>query len=78
MVFAATQSAVNVGISLDEMVGLPPDIRLYNGGTRCDLMFGPCNCGAWHHEDDTYNVDAIKRQYLYFLIVEKDNGKSRI
>jgi hypothetical protein len=21
----------------------------YNGGRACDVLDGPCSCGAWHH-----------------------------
>jgi hypothetical protein len=76
--FAVIQSAVSMGIVLDEMIGLPPEIILRNGGTRCDMMYGPCACGAWHNEADIYNVNDTKRLYLYYLIVEKDNGKSGV
>lgn len=73
------QSAANMGLVLDELFGLPPNIKLYNGGTQCDMMFGPCACGSWHNETDMYDENDIKRQYLYFLIVEKDNAsKSRV
>ena len=23
-----------------------------NGGTKCDMMEGPCSCGAWHSLED--------------------------
>lgn len=25
---------------------------LYNGGRKCDVLDGPCNCGAWHHDNE--------------------------
>lgn len=24
----------------------------YNGGTYCDVLEGPCACGAWHHRGE--------------------------
>jgi len=35
-------------------VGLPPEIVWYNGQTnsRCDMLTGPCACGAWHNWEE--------------------------
>jgi len=30
-----------------ELVGLGT-----NGGRKCDVSEGPCNCGAWHNIDE--------------------------
>jgi len=27
---------------------MPERLVLYNGGTKCDVLIGPCSCGAWH------------------------------
>lgn len=27
-------------------VRVPATVRLYNGGIRCDMLKGPCACGA--------------------------------
>jgi hypothetical protein len=27
-------------------------LDLHNGGQRCDMLDGPCACGAWHHLED--------------------------
>lgn len=29
-------------------IPLSPDDSLYNAGTKCDMLSGPCSCGAWH------------------------------
>lgn len=29
---------------------LPPR---YNGGQRCDMLVGPCACGAWHKPEES-------------------------
>lgn len=49
--------------------GLPQGIILRNGGSRCDLLFGPCSCGAWHKIKDMYNDNycQVIRLYLYYL-----------
>lgn len=29
--------------------------------TKCDLVSGPCACGAWHYPNDgTYFISALK------------------
>lgn len=32
-------------------VSLPPNVIRWNGA-RCDMLIGPCNCGAWHKEEE--------------------------
>ncbi len=27
----------------------------YNGGTACDVLDGPCSCGAWHKLEEDRN-----------------------
>ena len=61
--------------------GIPDNIILKNGGVRCDMLFGPCSCGAWHgiRTDQINNKEEVMRAYIFFLIGEgKKNGKSRI
>lgn len=31
-----------------QFIEVPEDVVLTNGGVRCDLLSGPCACGAWH------------------------------
>ena len=35
-----------------------------NGGTKCDVIDGPCSCGAWHKKEDKIKkvTESIKRQ----------------
>lgn len=34
-----------------------------NGGTRCDVIEGPCACGAWHHPEElAARLERAKRQ----------------
>ena len=40
--------------------------KYYNGGVLCDMLQGPCNCGAWHHLDE-----------WQIRISGGDNGRSR-
>lgn len=30
------------------MIPLPPNAVRFNGGVRCDMLLGPCACGATH------------------------------
>ncbi len=30
-------------------ISMPEGITYYNGGESCDMIIGPCSCGAWHH-----------------------------
>ena len=32
-----------------------------NGGVRCDVLLGPCACGAWHQKDEPRIKDILKR-----------------
>ncbi len=31
---------------------MPLDRVRFNGGQRCDMLVGPCACGAWHKSED--------------------------
>ena len=33
---------------MDKAAPLKPEDVRYNGGQRCDMLSGPCSCGAWH------------------------------
>ncbi|MFA6603838.1 MAG: hypothetical protein WCT10_03255 [Patescibacteria group bacterium] len=33
-----------------------------NGGTACDVIEGPCACGAWHLLDDPFGHGKIRRR----------------
>ena len=32
-----------------------------NGGTHCDVILGPCACGAWHQKDEPRIKEIMKR-----------------
>ena len=32
-------------------VALPDNISRWNG-SKCDMLIGPCTCGAWHNEKE--------------------------
>lgn len=35
-----------------QLVPYPADMpRRTNGGVECDMLYGPCACGAWHRRD---------------------------
>ena len=44
------------------LLAYPDDwVPMYNGSTEpCDMLVGPCSCGAWHQPDDTHVEDALK------------------
>jgi hypothetical protein len=33
---------------MNKVTPLKPEDARYNGGQRCDMLSGPCSCGAWH------------------------------
>lgn len=37
-----------------ELLAWPRDwqFRYRNGGEECDVLVGPCSCGAWHHAEE--------------------------
>lgn len=37
------------------IVPLPEGVRYENGGIECDVLYGPCACGAWHKEGERRN-----------------------
>ncbi len=41
-----------------EVVGMPPALKgkLWNADSQpCDLLFGPCSCGAWHNVKELWD-----------------------
>ncbi len=44
----------------DFLGGMPEGSnKVYNSNMEpCDMVHGPCVCGAWHHEDDFIWDDA--------------------
>jgi hypothetical protein len=54
-------------------VGFPPGHRrLYNACTEpCDMLVGPCACGAWHHWDD-WKVFVYRRDLRPAQPAEKE------
>ena len=56
-------------------VGIPDGMVLHNGGVRCDMLFGPCSCGAWHgiRTEVTNGTEDIMRAYIFFLKKESKN-----
>jgi len=49
-----------------KIASIPDGMVLYNDGEKCDLLLGPCSCGAWH------NITDIKRIYIFFLTDKGD------
>jgi len=36
---------------------MPEFIEIYNAcSERCDMLVGPCCCGAWHSEDEAIKI----------------------
>lgn len=63
------------------LASIPKGMVLKNGGARCDMLLGPCSCGAWHGIKTwaINNQEEIMRIYIFFLINEgKKNGTIRI
>lgn len=43
----------------DHIVPMPPEFFFHNAcSERCDMLVGPCACGAWHRADDF--IEKIK------------------
>ena len=60
---------------LDKKMNAKPakgKIVFYNGGVKCDVVFGPCSCGSWHTPRQIFSSADIWRVYIYYL-VEKEN-----
>lgn len=56
--------------SRPDFIGLPERIVWRNGGTRCDMLTGPCACGAWHNREESrfwsivLQMDHTERKYV--------------
>jgi len=37
---------------MEPITALPSGLRLFNGGQECDLLSGPCACGATHNPQE--------------------------
>lgn len=35
-----------------------------NGGIRCDVILGPCSCGAWHRKEDARTRKLLEKYGL--------------
>lgn len=43
-------------------VPMPKEIEIHNGTHEpCDMLIGPCSCGAWHITDNLENIIKILR-----------------
>lgn len=40
------------GVSVIPSIPMPDGLEFRNGGQLCDMLNGPCACGAWHHVED--------------------------
>lgn len=50
---------------MKELVEMPIHINVFNGQhQRCDMLVGPCSCGAWHHIEDWKDKIENPKQYL--------------
>jgi hypothetical protein len=38
---------------------MPEGIARYNPRTKCDLLLGPCCCGAWHKIEEVYDDERL-------------------
>jgi len=39
---------------------MPKELKLYNAyGEQCDMLIGPCACGAWHNEEDIKKIIKV-------------------
>jgi hypothetical protein len=49
-----------------------------NGGVECDVLQGPCSCGAWHRISAHYSnsKEEIYRYYISYFNEKENNGKS--
>ncbi len=44
----------------------------YNGGTACDVLDGPCSCGAWHKlEEDRKGLTPLGRKMRKKLLEDR-------
>lgn len=47
------------------LIVMPEHIHMYNGSwERCDMLIGPCSCGAWHGQDCWDDKIPDVQQYL--------------
>lgn len=46
-------------------VVMPEHINVYNAShERCDMLIGPCSCGAWHRMSDWQEKIKNASEYL--------------
>lgn len=44
---------------------MPEHINVYNAShERCDMLIGPCSCGAWHRMSDWQEKIKNASEYL--------------
>ena len=41
---------------------LPKDTKQTNAGQACDMLDGPCSCGAWHKSDNPSNAVNLENK----------------
>jgi len=51
---------------------MPTDLRFENGGVVCDLLVGPCACGAWHSPEERI------RQIAQLDAENEDQAKTKL
>lgn len=45
------------------IVSMPEEIELHNAAhERCDILIGPCSCGAWHTTDNLEKIIALVKE----------------
>lgn len=50
----------------NKLTPMPDVVVVFNGTSqRCDMLIGPCCCGAWHTLDDWKNVINNAQQYAH-------------
>lgn len=42
---------------------MPSHMERYNGVQPCDMLIGPCSCGAWHNKQEKARVKITKAEF---------------
>ena len=54
---------------MNDFIEMPEEVSIFNGQfDRCDMLAGPCCCGAWHNvKDSLETIGEIKDMPLTFI-----------
>lgn len=51
-----------------DWIAMPPSIKIYNACSEpCDMLVGPCVCGAYHTEEELYKKLCSKKRRKHKL-----------